>query len=540
MENTMRKLILAAACTLLMQPAHSFCGFYVAKADAQLFNNTSQVIFARNGDRSVVTMSSDFTGDVRDFAMVVPVPQVIRKEDVRVVERALFDKLDAYSGPRLVEYWDPQPCVVEMVADEAVRTKDIPMAATAKASPTREEKEFSVRVEAKYTVGEYDILVLSAEESNGLEKWLIKNGYRIPDGAREVLEPYIRGGMKFFVVKVNLEELSRNGSQILRPLQVSFTSEKFMLPIRLGMANAHGTQDLIVYLLTQNGRVETQNYRTAKIPTDRNVPEFIKDEFGGFYVDVYKTTRRKEGRNNVFLEYAWNISGTAGVKCDPCAGAPPIFADLIASGVNWLSSNGWNGYAGNVFFTRLHVSYDRENFPQDLVFAETPNRENFQGRYIITHAAPGPFNCPQAKEYLGRVQQRRYRELQELASLTGRSIQRYDSYLQKLQGYVPVTPPVDPAPLPDPVKPAPDPVKPKPAPVHPVPPAPPVHQAMADPMPAMPDDATGGIDQASFIAGEEGARTVSEAGAGEKGYLYLAVSILVSTVLVLLSNRRKA
>ena len=53
-----------------------------------------------------------------------------------------------------------------------------------------------------------------------------------------------------------------------------------MLPIRLGMANSQGTQDMIVYAFTKTGRVECTNYRTTKMPTDRKVPLFIKDQFG--------------------------------------------------------------------------------------------------------------------------------------------------------------------------------------------------------------------------------------------------------------------
>ena len=39
-------------------------------------------------------------------------------------------------------------------------------------------------IEAQYTVGEYDILILSAQQSSGLETWLRENGYRIPPARR--------------------------------------------------------------------------------------------------------------------------------------------------------------------------------------------------------------------------------------------------------------------------------------------------------------------------------------------------------------------
>ena len=79
---------------LHLKTAQAFCGFYVAKADASLFNKTSQVILVRNDNRTTITMSSDFEGDVRDFAMVVPVPVVLKRDDIKTVSSQLFETLD--------------------------------------------------------------------------------------------------------------------------------------------------------------------------------------------------------------------------------------------------------------------------------------------------------------------------------------------------------------------------------------------------------------------------------------------------------------
>ena len=106
MKKLMTIFLLCAGVTRMS----AFFGFYVAKADASLFNNSSQVILARNGERSTITMWSDFKGDVKDFAMVVPVPVVLKKSDIKVVEATLFSMLDSYSGPRMAEYYDNNPC----------------------------------------------------------------------------------------------------------------------------------------------------------------------------------------------------------------------------------------------------------------------------------------------------------------------------------------------------------------------------------------------------------------------------------------------
>lgn len=103
-------LLVAIACLTFTQPALAFCGFYVAKADTSLYNQASQVAIARDGDRTVLTMANDYQGEVQDFALVVPVPTVITEAQVNVAEGTIMDRLDAFSAPRLVEYFDPDPC----------------------------------------------------------------------------------------------------------------------------------------------------------------------------------------------------------------------------------------------------------------------------------------------------------------------------------------------------------------------------------------------------------------------------------------------
>src|SRR5262249_11172603 len=155
------------------------------------------------------------------------------------------------------EYFDEDPCTPRPLQGRVAA-----LSRAVRAGPSDAEKSLGVTVEARYTVGEYDIVILSAEQSSGLETWLRQNGYRIPLGAARVLGSYIQQGMRFFVAKVNLQEQVQLGFSYLRPLQMAYESPKFMLPIRLGTVNADGPQELYVFSLTRKGRVETTNYRT--------------------------------------------------------------------------------------------------------------------------------------------------------------------------------------------------------------------------------------------------------------------------------------
>src|ERR1700749_4568630 len=102
--------VLLLLSLVLPKLAQAFCGFYVAKADSKLFNKASQVVLARDGNRTVMTMANDYEGEPKDFAVVIPVPTVIKKDAVQVVDKAAIDHIDAYSAPRLVEYFDDDPC----------------------------------------------------------------------------------------------------------------------------------------------------------------------------------------------------------------------------------------------------------------------------------------------------------------------------------------------------------------------------------------------------------------------------------------------
>jgi hypothetical protein len=137
-----------------------------------------------------------------------------------------------------------------------------------------------------------------------------------------------------------------------------------------------------------------------------DVPVYVKDEFKKFYRAVFAHSYRKEARRAVFTEYAWDSSW-----CDPCADTPLSQDELRGLGVFWDGAT--------PLVTRLHVRYDKDHFPEDLVFQETGNRENFQARYVLQHEFKGPLECEAGQAYLKTLDARREKEADTLASLTG-------------------------------------------------------------------------------------------------------------------------
>src|SRR5688572_14369889 len=326
--------------------AAAFCGFYISGADAKLFNNATQVVLMREGTRTVLSMQNSYQGPPQNFAMVVPVPVVLQKENVKTLPKEVFNRIDQLSAPRLVEYWEQDPCQVTKYRGDRGPMPAPPMAA-APGGGGAKAADLGVTIEAKFTVGEYDILILSAKDSNGLDTWLKQESYKIPDGAEPYLRPYVQAGSKFFVAKVDVQkvkfEKQADGKDVamLSPLRFHYDTETFSLPVRLGLMNSQGTQDLIVHILAKGQRYEVANYPNATIPTNFDVADGAKTQFGSFYAALFDRTLEKIPKV-VVTEYSWDAG-----SCDPCPSPPLNPGELSTLGADALpSSQGDDGGQG--------------------------------------------------------------------------------------------------------------------------------------------------------------------------------------------------
>lgn len=404
--------------------ASAFCGFYVSGAGQEMYNNATMVVMMREGTKTVLSMRNNYEGPPEDFAMIIPVPQVLEEGDIKTLDDELFDRVDKLAAPRLVEYFEQDPC-----GFKARLVNDTRMLSVLRSDRERFDDGggLGVKVEAKFDVDEYEVVVLSAKESNGLQAWLEQEQYNIPEGAAPLMQPYVEQGQYFFVAKVNPKKVKfKNGQATLSPLRFHYESKDFALPVRLGLINAKGHQDLLVHILAKGTRYETANYKNVSIPTNLIVKQELRTRFASFYNALFDRLV-EENPGSVVTEYAWSAS-----SCDPCPVPALDRRELLELGLDVLDGAAKEpddglGTAGlriidrGWVLTRLHARYTAESMKEDLIFRQAegiyggrgapygvsvledgvlgeqravPSSHNaFQGRYIILNPWEEEIQC---------------------------------------------------------------------------------------------------------------------------------------------------
>lgn len=361
-----------------------FCGFFAGKSDATLVSEASSLVIMREGQRTALTLQPYYRGPIEDFSMILPVPSVIRRHQVKVLEPALLEQVDSLTAPRLVEYWEQDPCSNPHPERHTLSRGMIQLAGTG-GSPS------PVRVEAKFVVGEYEIVVLGARDSLALERWLRRNDYRIPAGASEALRPYVAAGTRFLVARVNANKVEFDGDRaLLSPLRLHYDSPELSVPVRLGLLNADGPQDLVVTVLARGDRYEAANRPNITIPTNLDLRPKALGQFDEFYAALLDHSFAA-APEAVITEYAWEVT-----SCDPCtAGDVTLgFEELLNLGLDVMPVAPAL-YDAKPYQSRYHHHWD-EGAPIEVGdptgpvgWREWPDPDEFTVTRLHLRVAPG-------------------------------------------------------------------------------------------------------------------------------------------------------
>jgi hypothetical protein len=331
---------------LLLAQAAFPCPTVATGTPSALSFDTAQVAIVRQGRDTTFSVSINPLGDPQDFALVLPVPVLLAESDIQTLDTEIFARLDGYSAPRHVS---DAGCSNAYYAPEDGGASD-----TAGMS----EGDAGVDIEATYLVGDYEIVILSAEESSALYTWLNDNGYHLVDGAEERLAEYIEAGSLFLAAKVAPEAAVASGEP-LAPLQIHYQSDVFAIPIRLATLNSPGQQDMIIYALTETngdaaaGRVGVSNYPEFEVAKGCRWSD-SNDDFAAFYESRFEKDWDFQGAGAWTVEFAGDW-----YSCNPCTNTNITEEDI--------ASLGFTGRPDNHFLTRIRMRYTPEQATSDLV-----------------------------------------------------------------------------------------------------------------------------------------------------------------------------
>ncbi len=342
---------------LLAPYAAAFCGTYVGPVGSALENQAAQVLIARDGERTVLTLANDYTGSEANFGLIIPVPEVLLDDDVSLPDPELIAAFDLYAAPRIVSY---------TCDDLHSRYDDADVDETSSGGSVADAD--GVVVESSFSAGEYDIVVLSATGAEGLVSWLDANGFVVDSSAEAVIQDYIDQDQYFLAARINLDAIPA-GQSYLSPLQLRYESSSFGLPIRIGTTVSPGEQEVVIHFLTpsSDGKVGISNYPEGAIEDECMMPADVTD-----YNLFYEGQLAETFADAVwFTEYAWDLG-----SCDPCSAEAPEEDLLIEAGASWEDP------FYDSYITRIKLRYTPEDATQDLVFYTSGLRDSSQVRYI--------------------------------------------------------------------------------------------------------------------------------------------------------------
>jgi hypothetical protein len=274
------------------------------------YTPASAVVLVRDGRRTVLTIEAAYRGPATDLSMVVPIPSAINREAVRTVSGTLFRRLDGETAPRVRHVWPPCPRM-PMRAGASAQSEGggDGFAGRTRTEAERLQEDFGVEIQDEWPVDEYDVTLLGAEQSTGLLAFLRERGLELPNVAETMLRGYIESGHRFALFHVDPQRAQRIGEMMmLSPIQIEYESDELRVPVRLGTLNSPGEQELLLYVLSPEGRYEVANRTNLTAPTDIRMRPNARGAFAELYTSVTdELFRRNPGA--AITEYAHVVPG---------------------------------------------------------------------------------------------------------------------------------------------------------------------------------------------------------------------------------------
>jgi hypothetical protein len=344
-SRSFRLLSAAALLGCLVSSPAEASNVMMAGAGSEKVHSTNVFLMQKDG-ASVITVHPDYQGPLREFAVIIPVPKDVTKDRVTTLKREYGDRVAQVSAPKYAEFWEMDPCDTETPHEqEWERSRkanaDTAFMGTVKTDPTKKvAKEMLLDVEAKKKEGEYKETFIGAADA--LKKWLEGKDYKLPSGGAESLAAYEKQGFQFLALDVDVNRMELVGSDraSLSPIRFWTKETVTSLPTRFGLPSAAKKQELLLFTLVPEKRMQITNYKTKATPTNLSVTEKYQEKASGRNVNLKERMSElfvgihdrflEKNPNTFLLEYAWSTADCG----KPCPTEPILPHELLSLGAD--------------------------------------------------------------------------------------------------------------------------------------------------------------------------------------------------------------
>jgi hypothetical protein len=349
-------LLLTVLLWNLAPAAHACGGLFCQNNPVD--QNAERIIFTQNNDGTVTAIIQiQYTGFDEDFSWILPLPDAIEADAVQVPETAVnaFTELESRTNPVYIAPPTPR-CAQDFDFsfgfgfDEAVQM----------AAPTSE-----VMVFASGEVGPFAFDVIGSGDPDALINWLRDNNYRVEESMEPLINVYVNEQFVFLAMKL----LPDQGVQDIQPIQVTYPSEKPMIPLRLTAVAANANMAVLTWFYANNQAIPT-NYAHMEIP-DHDITFFSS---GGNNYRQLLSQKADEYSGHAFItEFA---QGTHTI----------VFNDPLLQELGQRFA----------YLTRLNTVISPEEMTIDPMFDYDPQRADVSNVHDLSDAV-GLYDCEREK-----------------------------------------------------------------------------------------------------------------------------------------------
>ena len=344
--------ILFIALSVSFESAHACGGLFCQNNPVD--QNAERIIFTQNKDGTVTAIIQiQYTGFDEDFSWILPLPAAITADALEVPDTAAnaFVELETSTNPRYIAPELPR-CAQDFDFNFALGAGG----AVDMAAPSSE-----VEVFASGEVGPFGFDVIGSEDPNALINWLRDNNYRVDPPMEPLIDLYVEEKFVFLAMRL----LPEQGVQDIQPIQVTYPSERPMIPLRLTAVAANPDMAVLTWFFADNQAVP-QNYAHMEIP-DHDITFF---SFGGNNYRQLLSARANEYAGHAFItEYAQPTRQLT-------------FADPLLQELSRRFA----------YLTRLNTVISPEEMTVDPVFDYNPQLKNVSNIHDLSDAI-GLYDC---------------------------------------------------------------------------------------------------------------------------------------------------